>query len=208
VTFGNQQALNDATSLALGRVVIAFSGLLYSLESSTVHLMAFSLDGTQRPLIQAALAERTASPIVSSFFSVFHKRWEGELAADDIVILKCLRKECDAIVKERNRLMHDAWMSKVVGGDPSPQLLSRHRVRAHGSGVDYESVDYSPETLNRFAEDIGRVSSVVTGTTFCMRPGQKGPELGPRMYVSDGKVMRLPGSGAEQLRSREGEPAT
>lgn len=143
-------------------------------------------------LLSAALADRTAAPIVAAFFSVFHKYWEGELTPEDLAILKCLRSEIDDHVKERNRLMHDAWMSTSTGADAGPHPLVRFRVRAHGKGVEFQNRPYPPKVLEDLAQDLLRLSSVVSTSVWYRRPNQKGPELHLRMQIIDGKVTRTP----------------
>jgi hypothetical protein len=101
-------------------------------------------------------------------------------------------RELDELVKVRNRLMHDAWMTSITGGDPGPHALIRHRVRAHGKGVEYESEAYMPEKLEKLVEDANRLASVVNGAVWYSRPGQQGPELHQRMCVVDGKVRSQP----------------
>ena len=76
-----QIVFNQSIYLALGRFVVCFSHLLNSLEEATVWLFGLGPDGERRILIKAALADRTASPIASAFFSVFFERW-GELVTE------------------------------------------------------------------------------------------------------------------------------
>ena len=183
-----QRELNDSTYKALGHFVVAFSGVLYSLETSTIYLLGIS--GNGRMLVEAALTDRTAAPIVSSFFSVFHARWGDVLTKGDKQIMKCLRRELNELVRVRNRLMHDAWMSSTIGGDPGPHPLSGFRVRAHGEGVNYETTNYHPNDLEALIADAKRLSSNVNGTVWYQRPGQIGPELDRRFHIADGKVLR------------------
>jgi hypothetical protein len=185
-----QSALDTQTHVALGRFVISFSRLLYALESSTIRLLSPEPNGRQHLLLHAALAERTAMPISSAFFSIFYKRWEGTLSEIDIKILKAMRRELDELIKERNRLMHDAWLSTSVGGEEGPHPLTRSRVRTHGSGVDYESQTYQPKTLEALVETADRLSTVVNGAVWYSRRGQSGPELHSRMEIKDDKVHR------------------
>lgn len=183
-----QDELDAKICLALGRFVVAFSEVLYALETSTAYLILPTPDGVRRTLLNAALADRTAAPIVASFFSVLHKRWEGLVPEADVKILQCLRRELDDLVKERNRLMHDAWMTSIVGGDPAPQPMGRHRVRAHGKGVEYEHVPYPPEKIEQLVQDARRLASAINRAVWYQRDGQEGPELHPRMKITDGKV--------------------
>src|SRR3546814_17731785 len=103
MTSEHQKQLNEYTELALGRFVVRFSGLLTALELSTVRMFDLGPDGPRTMLIEAALSERTASPIAASFFSVFHKKWDGLLTVDDLEILKTLRREIEALIKECGR---------------------------------------------------------------------------------------------------------
>jgi hypothetical protein len=183
-----QSQLDELTCRWLGEFVVAFSGLLYSLETSTVQLLNLPLDGKTNLLIRAALADRTSNPITSAFFSVFFQRWGGDLTAEDAKLLKHLRKEVDAIGTLRNRLMHDVWMHTSVGGEIGPHNLTRHRVRAHGTGAEYESSDCSPQHLQELTKDIHRLSSVVNASVWYHRDGQIGPELSRRLHVVNGKL--------------------
>jgi hypothetical protein len=189
MTTDAQRKHDTATYLALGRFVVSFSGVLYALEQSTVHLVLGGPPAHNTILVEAALADRTASPIVSSFFSVFFKRWEGSLTAKDTEIMKCLRRELDDVVKERNRIMHDAWLSKSVGGDPGPHAMSRLRVRAHGGGVEHEITDYPPNKVEGLVDTLNRLASVIWASVWYMRKGQSGPELDTRLEIQERRVV-------------------
>ena len=81
-----QAELNRTTYTALGRFVVTFSAVLGSLESSTVRLLG--ANGQTQRLIEAALADRTAYPIMSSFFSVFHAYWGDKITTGDKAVLR------------------------------------------------------------------------------------------------------------------------
>ncbi len=184
-----QQMVNESTYRALGLFVIRFAGLLHSLETSTIQLFGVDADYNRNLLFGAALADRTAAPIVSAYISVFMQKWEGQMTAEDCKIIKCLRRELDDVVQKRNRLMHDAWMY-TTGSQPS-YPLSLHRVRAHGKGAEYESVDYPPTKLDELSNGLERLASVVNAVVWYRRPGQVGPELHLRLRVIDGEVTRI-----------------
>lgn len=184
-----QAELNRTTYTALGRFVVAFSAVLGSLESSTVRLLG--ANGQTQRLIEAALADRTAYPIMSSFFSVFHAYWGDKITTGDKAVLRQLRRELTSLIEIRNRLMHDDWMSTAVGGDEGPHPLSRMRVRAHGSGVEYEIEPHPPHSLEQLAADATRLSSCINGAVWYCRPGQVGPELEQRYAVVDNKLQRI-----------------
>lgn len=184
-----QAELDRTTYTALGHFVVAFSAVLGSLESSTIRLLGAK--GRAQLLVEAALADRTAYPIMSSFFSVFHAYWGDKITTGDKAVLRQLRRELTSLIEIRNRLMHDAWMSTTVGGDEGPHPLSRMRVRAHGAGVDYETEPYPPQDLEQLATDATRLSSCVNGAVWYFRPGQVGPELEQRYAVVGGKIQRV-----------------
>jgi|ERR1043166_1001142 hypothetical protein len=189
-----QQNLYDETYRALGLFVVRFAGLLYSLETSTVFLITPMGYGPEGLLMQAALADRTAGPIVSSFFSVFYKKWEGHLTDEDIAILKNLRRELDEIVMKRNRLMHSAWMYSSGENRSDPIPLSTLRVRAHGKGMEFESKKYLPEEIDSLCDDCERLSSVVNRAVFRhFDAGQPAPNLSNRIRLEDGKANSHPG---------------
>ena len=124
-----------------------------------------------------------------SVFSVFFKHWGNEISDEDSRILRAIRSELEAVVKERNRIMHDAWMGKTVGGESGPHALSRLRTRAHGRGIDFESVDMPPDVLNEFGSNIERLAKLIFAIVFYARPGQIGPEVHQRFEIVDGKVL-------------------
>ena len=103
--------------------------------------------------------------------------------------MRAIRSELEAVVKERNRIMHDAWMGKTVGGESGPHALSRLRTRAHGRGIDFESVDMPPDVLNEFGSNIERLAKLIFAIVFYARPGQIGPEVHQRFEIVDGKVL-------------------
>ncbi len=164
-----QAELYTRTYTALGKFVVSFSGLLHSLETSTVQLIAPFCEYGQMMRMNTAIADRTASPIVGAFFSVFYERWKSHIGTDEKKILKVLRRELDSVVKERNRLMHDVWMYKTGGEDPGPNSMSRFRIRAHGEGVEFEDIDYHPEQFDLLTNKVNRLSSVVNGLAWYMR---------------------------------------
>lgn len=182
----DQSELDSNTYKALGRYVVAFSGLLNALESSTVHLV--TRDSREMKLLDAALGDRTASPIVAAYFAVFYTCWEGQMYEKDFSVMKCLRRELEDVVKERNRLMHDAWLSSAAGAYSGTIPMTQYRKRAHGTGVDYESVFYPPEKLELLSDDLNRLSSIVNATAWYGRRGQSGPELSKRFQVVDNRV--------------------
>ncbi|WP_221063479.1 hypothetical protein [Methylomagnum ishizawai] len=189
IMLSEQQAeLNQKIYTGLGKFVVCFSYLLNSLEESTIFLFGIGPDGKRMMLIKAALADRTASPISSAFFSVFFEHWKGKATNEDSKIIKCLRKEIDALIQTRNRIMHDAWMSKIVGGNPGPHSMSLVRIRAHGGGVEYDSVDYGLDEILSVADDAERLGNIINHIVFYMRPGQIGPEVAERFEIRENKV--------------------
>lgn len=184
----DQQVLYEDTLRELGRFVVRFSHVLYALENSTIFLIG--IGGSSIVPLRAALSDRTAGPIVSSFFSVFHTRWAEALTEGDKKILSCLRRELDSLIKERNRLMHDVWLITTVGGDLGPHPLARSRLRAHGAGAEYETASYRSEDLEKISADAARLAEVVRSSAFYKRVGQQGPELERRFEIVEKKVLR------------------
>jgi len=189
-----QAELNENTYKALGRFLVAFSGVLHALEIATIQLLAPAA-GRGRMLLEAALADRTAMPIMSSFFSVFYAYWGSQVADGDKKVLQCLRRELTELIQIRNRLMHDAWMGSSVGGTDGPHPFSRLRVRAHGSGVEYEISTADPSVLEQLASDADRLTTCINCAVWYHRPGQVGPELGIRFELVQGKVQQLSPAG-------------
>ena len=185
MTTPEQQQLNERTCLALGRFVIAFSNVLFALETSTVFLL-----NANRNLAQAVLADRTARPIAMSFFSLFHARWDNLLTDGDKQIINCLRTELDYLIDTRNRLMHDAWLNSTSGDQELREMVT-HRARAHRTGVDYKITKYHPDELEKLAAEARRISGKINGFVFYLRPGQIGPELERRFTITDKKVFRI-----------------
>jgi hypothetical protein len=185
-----QTALNQKTYLALGRFVVCFSHLLNSLEESTIWLFGIALDGKRRILVKAALSGRTASPIVSSFFTVFFEKWGNLITEQDLTIIKCLRKEIEDLIQIRNRIMHDAWMGKSVGGDPGPHPMGTFRVRTHGKGATYDIIEFEPEKVTSIADDAERLAKIITGIVFYHKPGDEGPAVADRFEIREKRVYK------------------
>lgn len=193
-----QKAFNDRIHTALGRFVVAFSGVLHALETSTVQLIRtgngpepYPLD-IRRELIEAAFSDRTAAPIASAFFAVFYERWGEAISDQDKVILKNLKKEIGLLTETRNRLMHDAWLTPRVGGDPGPHPMTLRRVRQHATGVERTGRCFGPDEVEDLAADAKRLSQVIWATVWYHRDGQNGPELQPRLVVENGKTILSP----------------
>lgn len=185
-----QNELNAETYRALGLFVVRFSHLMHALETSTMYLLEI-FGHPSRGLVEAALANRTAEPITSAFFSVFFKRWKDDLDAREENLVSKVRNEIQELIQTRNRLMHDVWLYSHVGGDDSAQELSRHRLRTHGKGADYESIKYSPADIENFATDARRLAEIVNGMAWYNNPEKPGPNISSRFSLVDGRVKRL-----------------
>jgi hypothetical protein len=68
-----QTELEERICLALGKYVVAFSSLMFSLETGTIKFMGIPQEKVL--MASAAFAERTANPVVAAFFSVLHLKW-------------------------------------------------------------------------------------------------------------------------------------
>ncbi|MCL6618901.1 MAG: hypothetical protein K6T33_03835 [Thermomonas hydrothermalis] len=164
----------------LGKFVTSFSYLLLALEKSTITLLSPGPVGSivpetvikQRTLLRAALSDRTASPMVSTFFSVIYEKWKDNLCDGDREILKHLRRELDDVIKERNRLMHDAWFWVVKSSNQNDGVLIRERLRANGRGVEIEEQEYSLERMNDLVENVRRLAGVVLMMVWDYRSGR------------------------------------
>lgn len=185
--------MHQNTFLALGKFVVEFSRLLHYTESATVQLIApiGTAASGARMLALAALADRTAYPIVSSYFSVFHQYWEEQLTPADIKILQSLRTEIEGLVTERNRLMHDSWQP-VSGGGHDSEILHKVRIRAHGKGANYEAEPYAPSSIDQLSERVRQLTDLLRAAVSYARPGQNGPELDRRMEIRGKQVYPRP----------------
>lgn len=168
--------------------MVEFSRLLHSLETSTSHLICPQPNGTMI-LIRAALADRTASPIISSFFSVFYKKWEGFITEKDKKILKTLRKELDEIVTTRNRLMHDVWLYNF--GQDSSELdgLSLQRLRAHGEGANFLTEKYSSTRIDELTSNANRLSNIINSIVWYHPPEPNVLDLYLRFKIIHNKII-------------------
>lgn len=182
--------LNNDIYKALGHFVVEFSRLLHSLETSTSHLICPQPNGTMI-LIRTALADRTASPIITSFFSVFFKRWEGFIVEKDEKILKTLRKELDEIVKIRNRLMHDVWFCNFGQDSSDLDGLYLQRLRAHGKGANFQTNHYSTSKINELTSDANRLSHIINNIVWYHPPEPNILELYLRFKIIDNKVIEI-----------------
>lgn len=186
MTTDARSPLLESTYLALGRFAVEFSGVLNELESSTIHLVAlggFSLS------LHAALADRTASAIVASFFAVAQVHWKEHLTERDREILAGLRRELEELVGLHDRLMRDAWMAANLGSGEQAKPTSRQRVIATSLGVDFKHQNYRPTDIELLVLHAHRLAGLVHDTAWYHRPGQDGPGLAARMDLVDGKVV-------------------
>ncbi len=167
---------------------MSFSHMLHSLEESTIHLFGLGPDGTKTILIKAALADRTASPICAAFFSVLFQRWGNLITDDDTRVLKCLKKEIQGLIEQRNRIMHDPWMSKTICGESGPHPMSLVRLRSHAKGASYTAIDYGPQEVRSVADDAGRLAGVINAIVWYSKADQTGPEISRRFEVREDKV--------------------
>ncbi|WP_345854671.1 hypothetical protein [Shewanella algae] len=189
VVTDEQEEVNIETFMALGRFVVSFSNLLNSLEESTVYLFGLAGNFQESLMLKAALSDRTAYPISSSFFSVFFQRWGDSVTEEDAKIMGALRNEINNLIKKRNRVMHDAWMN-TSGGVKESHPMSTMRVRAHSKGAEYDLEEQTPEKVLDLVETAKRLSDVVTGVVWYCKPGMKGPEVAERFHLIDKKVFR------------------
>ena len=186
--YETQAELDDATCLSLGRFVMFFSGLIHSLENATEALS--NLVTTEDKInFKASISKFTAGVMLDKFSSTFTSYWGSALAKNDHEILDGVKRELKALIDQRNRLMHDVWVNKMVGGTENiPQHKARHRTIIQNTNLSYETIDYSPEVVEKLISDTKRLTLVVNRMYRYSRPGMVGPELHPRIKISAGKV--------------------
>lgn len=178
----------EDTYKAIGRFVVEFSTLLASLDGGTLRLIG-GIRAIGNPLLMALLADRTALPIVSSFFAVFGECWKDRMKSEEKRLISLLRKELQELVEERNRLMHDVWMTQYVEGEPGPYDMARVRNRASKEGMEYEISDFGPNRLNGLTDDAIRLAEVVSGLAHYCGDDSTPLNLTSKI-VEDGKKVR------------------
>lgn len=177
----NRVVRRAETFQALGGFVVGFSGLMRSLEAGTLDLVG---PASNRLLLEAALADRTAAPIIAGFFSVFAERWKATLEDTDRTLIRKLREEIEALVKIRNRLVHDAWMTST-GSDNMVGM----RMKATREGAETVITEYSPEILASYESDAMRLGGCIRAMVWRMLPGDQ-PGLSAKLKVADGRIYR------------------
>lgn len=188
MTTESQSRLIDETYRALGHYVVAFAGLMHGLDRATWYLLTFGSGGKDSMMLEAVLAGREARQIIEAFFAVYCLCWEGKLTRQDETILNQLRTELADAPKTRNRMMHDAWLYQMGGGDPVPQPLVLFRVQTHRSGANFVSDEQSPGQIEKLAADLERLSKAVNAIVFYRPPDQTGPKLDTRINIVDNKI--------------------
>jgi hypothetical protein len=192
----DHEALVEELCNALGKFVMGFSGLQHDMESATTSTLMGMGGGladmwaspAPMALIQAAFQNRTAMQIMETFFSVFHERWKEKLSEDELKLLRQLQKEIKELVEDRNRILHDAWVTSHSADGPTD--IGLFRVRVHGKGVEWTHKSMRPADLLAHAADAKRLGSIVTTCVFHLRKEMEGPTLTNRIAIVDGKVQR------------------
>ena len=138
---------NTELSLALGDFVLAFSQLCGSLEHVALYLICRSGSQDLYERTATSISELTARPLSNIVFSLIAKAEPDRWSSDDLVIITKYRKELDALIEERNRIVHDVWASASVHSqEETEKIWKRYRRRLSpkaGANVQYSSVTLS-----------------------------------------------------------------
>lgn len=138
---------NRQLCLALGDFILAFSQLCGILEYVALYLICRSGPQTLYDRTSASISELTAKPLSNIVFSLIVQAGPERWSADDLAIIKTYRKELDALIEERNRIVHDVWASaSVEPNEEMEELWKRRRRRLSpktGVYMQYTSVTVS-----------------------------------------------------------------
>ena len=173
--YESQAELDDATCLLLGRFVMYFSGLIHSLENAVELLSAF-VSEQDKINFKTSVSKVTAGQMLHKFTSIYSSYWGSNFRESDLEVFACVNEELKTLIDQRNRLMHDVWVNKILGGSENvPQYMARHRAIINDTNLSYETIDYSPETLEKLILDTRRLILVVNRMYRYSRPGMVGP---------------------------------
>jgi len=187
----DQTQLNEATYLSLGRFVVTFSGLIHALITSKIHLAFTFPYGAAYEPESVRLNSLTAGPLVFEFIAAFKNKWDELISAEDLAIIECLNEELLALISERNRMMHDIWLSKTIGGHPGPHSFVRAGYNKTAAGSQYHNLDIYPDDIEPYTQTAKRLMNVVNCIAFYHRPGQTTPELSGRISLQNDTVSRM-----------------
>ena len=186
-----QEALNEETQIALGKFVIAFSHVLVYLEHSTTQLHRLSGNPLNEEA-QAKLAKKTAGPLAEEFYKAFKDYWNGSLTSTDSAVFEQIESEVNQLVEDRNRVMHDAWLTTTDACEETAQEMATLRVFAAGKRVAYEMKSRTPMVILLLAADASRLAEVVRFSVSYRPPNPIGPEMRQRIALVDGKITARP----------------
>jgi hypothetical protein len=150
--------------LAIGRFVVAFSGLIHAMDTQTAfHLAA----GRPVATAQAALGSREAKAVLEGYLGLAYELDGGRWQDEDRTLVKVFRREVMDLISERNRIAHDAWF---VGWDENTGEHTSWRLRAvtTRSGVRQDAVTLTADEIFALAEDADRLREAAW--TTLLRP--------------------------------------
>lgn len=181
---------NNDIYKALGHFVVEFSRLLYSLETSRSHLICPEPNGTMMSIL-GELAGQTASPIISSFFSVFYQRWEEFIMEKDEEILKTLRGEINEIVTIRNRLMHDVWFCNFGQEGSDSNKFCLQKLEKNKKDVSLKKNYYYSTDIEKITCDVNRLSKIIYDLVWYHPPELNTLDLCQRFEVINKKIFKI-----------------
>lgn len=188
----NSSPNHNHVLLALGNYVTSFSGLLHALESSTAFMLT-SNSNVDQMLVRALVADQTAYPVASKFFSVFAQKWDSILNTEDRKYVKSLKNKISTAIERRNRYMHDAWLMSRTSEGLREEEFTLARTRPHGGGVEFTSSLITVEVLERDSAELSRLANLVNALVFYDNPHVLGPNISNRFQIdSDGNPAFLP----------------
>lgn len=173
--------------LFLGKFVVCFSGLLYALVNSTITLQEPLNDLKKIMKKKAKLGKETAKPLAELFFTTFTAKWAASMTIEDSHVISVLAIETKVLIEQRNRLMHDVWMT-TSRADNDDYDASTLRVKSNPEDTEFEVVNRTINDIVNLIEHTRRLTHIINGLVWYCIPGVTNPNVSSRFEVIDGAV--------------------
>lgn len=168
VTMADQEGTKlsgvDVVYYEIGRFIVSFSHLQSITELMIVHWLAPDGESDSHQRVWAVISGQTMQVIADSFFSLCNQIKSSEWSKEDFFVIRCVKKEIDALISERNRIAHDVW-SLGHPNRPLPENSDAERVRFGRSPNKGATMDRHPVTvsdLEALTATANRLRNVIT----------------------------------------------
>lgn len=172
---------------SIGHFVVEFSLLVHTLETYASRILGEPVQQGRRGKDKSAAAQRA----LSRYFEAMRKAGGALANAEDRTVMKQLRSELSQLVKERDRVAHDAWFIGW-GSSETTDWSSGERWR-YRSGAEWTPVDVrtlTAESIERLADDADRLRRLVGNVAGAVLTLPYHPGEGPAhvLKIVDGRL--------------------